>query len=84
MVRCTKVLSGVSVLRIVAAPDLAAGLAHPKVYPGITHGQAFLATSATRFDIPNLIGMGALSILAHDSPSTLFVRTQFTASIALN
>jgi hypothetical protein len=36
-------LGGVLILRIVAAADVAAGAAQPKMHPGVAHGQALFA-----------------------------------------
>src|SRR5437773_2414767 len=38
-----EMLGGVLVLGIVAAADVAAGAAQPKMHPGVAHGEAFLA-----------------------------------------
>ena len=44
MLRRVVVLGGVLVLRRIAAADMTALEAEPQVHPGVTDGQAFLAT----------------------------------------
>ena len=43
MMAGAEMLGGVLVLGIVAAADVAAGAAQPKMHPGVAHGKAFLA-----------------------------------------
>jgi len=51
---------GVTVSRIVAAPDLAAAHAQPQVNPGVAHRQTFLAAfRRARLDILNQVEVPA-------------------------
>ena len=55
MLRLVEVLGGVLVLRRIAAADMTAFEAQPQVHPGVTHGQAFLATvRRIRFTVQDL------------------------------
>jgi hypothetical protein len=66
MAACTVVLGGVRVLGAVAASNMATGLAHSKVHPGVTELKAFLASVAARLDVSHLAEMPAL--LCHSFP----------------
>src|SRR5579864_7020893 len=59
MVAVHKVLGGVSVLRVVAAADVAAREAEAEMDPGVAHLQALLAAIAAGGNILNLIEMRA-------------------------
>ena len=60
-----KMFRGVLVLGGVAAPDVPASQAHPQMNPAVLHLQTFLAACGARFDIADLIEMGA-RYLGHD------------------
>src|SRR4030081_346867 len=66
---CAKMFGGVSVWRLIAAPDMAAGAADPQVQPGVAQFQAFFAPGSTRNNVTNFHQMFAkkrhgLSLLA--------------------
>jgi hypothetical protein len=65
-----EVLRGMPILRAVAAPDMAAGLAHSQVHPRVSRLQTFLATIAARFDIQDLVEV--LALFRHGSPMGQF------------
>ena len=52
-------LGRMSVLGAITAPDVAAFLAHPQVYPGVVRHEAFQAAVAARRDVPDLIKVTA-------------------------
>ena len=54
-----KMFRGVLVLGGVAAPDVPASQAHPQMDPAVLHLQALLAACSARFDIADLVEMGA-------------------------
>ena len=60
-----KMFRGVLVLGGVAAPDVPAGQAHPQMDPALLHLQTLLAAGGGRFDIADLVEMGAV-YLGHD------------------
>jgi hypothetical protein len=55
MLGLVKVLRGMPVLGVIAAPDVATGEAKPEMNPVITRGQALLAAlRSSGFDLPDL------------------------------
>ena len=60
-----KVLRGVLVLGGIAAAYMTAGKAHSQVDPAVLHFQTLLAAGGARFDIADLVEMGAVC-LGHD------------------
>jgi hypothetical protein len=54
-----KVLRGMLVLGGIAAANMSATQAHPKMDPPVTHLQAFFTTLGMRFDVFDLIEMSA-------------------------
>ena len=57
-----KMFRGVLVLGGVAAPDVPASQAHPQMDPAVIHLQALLAACSARFDIADLVEMGAVCL----------------------
>jgi hypothetical protein len=57
MLRRLEVLAGVSMRRVVAAADVAAGAAQAQVHPFAADFQALLAADGARDDIPNRVQM---------------------------
>jgi len=57
-----KMFRGVLVLGRVAAPDVPAGQAHPQMDPAVFHFQTLLAAGGARFDIADLVEMGAVCL----------------------
>ena len=57
-----EMLRRVLVLRRIAASDVTAGEAESKMDPGITCLQALLAPLAARYDLPDLVEMGAWTV----------------------
>ncbi len=60
MPRGVKMLGGVLVLRRVATADVSADEAHPEMHPPVSCFEALFAAAGARFDILNLIEMGAI------------------------
>src|SRR3974390_454953 len=55
------VFARMSILGIVAAPDVSTGPAEAKMNPGVAHGEALLAAVAAGGDVPHQALMCALS-----------------------
>jgi hypothetical protein len=55
VVRGMEVFGGVLVLRGIAASDMAAGKAHPKMEPGVAQGKTLLASARAGSNVVDLI-----------------------------
>jgi len=60
VIRLTKMLSSVPVIRFIAAANMAACAAHTQVNPGIAHSDTLGAAFAIRRNLFNLVKMGTL------------------------
>src|ERR1700692_2367969 len=50
---CAKMFCGVSIWRLIAAPDMAAGAADPQMQLGVTQFQAFFTPGSARNNVTN-------------------------------
>ena len=65
MTRRMEMLGGVAVGRVVAASDVAADEAHPKVHPACTDRETFLAPASGGRDISDELQVGADGLVRH-------------------